>query len=210
MKQHWDSDSNNCDTPNLSQKQLEICEGLLMGDGSIVRQNGTNYGLTLSVTQRPFVEWIEQELEGLTTEPQKIERDEDNWNTVYRIYIMGIAQVSELGEWYSTGKKKFPSNLKLTPTKVRMWYACDGHLQWTKKYSYPMFGVKNESDSVNKLIESFENVGIECNSQYGGERLYIPSSSKSDFFDFIGSSVPGYEYKWTYRDKNLYEELKGG
>jgi hypothetical protein len=100
--------------------------------------------------------------------------------------------------WYSNGEKEFPSNLKATPNRARMWYACDGSLVQNEHcviYSY------NERDRPKFLKSLFNNTPFNPSfSLTGGGGLRFSRSESREFLNWLGEPALGYEYKWNINE----------
>jgi len=88
-----------------------------------------------------------------------------------------------------------------------MWYASDGGIN--KCDMYVRFTSRNESHRPENIIQGFADVGISTSNGNGTKEFYVSKHDTEKFFDFIGHDpVPGFAYKWAYKDRDRYERLK--
>jgi hypothetical protein len=107
--------------------------------------------------------------------------------------------LDQFSNWYSSGKKVWPPDLKLTPTVLKHWYCGDGNLAVDDTHRFIQISVVNERNNRKKIEHMFDRVGFEVsNWNIGEDRCSIQfSKDESDrMFDYMGQSLPGFGYKW--------------
>jgi len=188
--------SSKCKFTELSEYEKSIYIGLLLGDGYIVNREGSpSFGLSMSgQSGRLFTEWLEDAI-SLKCRRSMKELENSTHSDVYKLYIQSHPFFYELSKWYDSGRKKYPKGLELNPTILKMWYIGDGSL---KNGTHPIITCWNESNRPDFLLSLFNDIGLNTTWQSGNNDIYIKKESRGKFFEYIGSPLPGYEYKWDY------------
>jgi hypothetical protein len=209
---HWAKSS--CDYPEFSDRQREIATGVLMGDGCINRSS-TNPFLLVEMTNYQFLSWLECEFQELCTgvqlrftaeESAKRNRDSgfrpnasaEDYKDKYLWQTRSLPCLNSLSDWYSSGEKRFPETLTLTPLITRCWYVRDGSLDNADKSRRPRAKIRcdNESDRRDFLSRLFSDIGLDPTVSDRGEIRFGADSTEA-FFDWIGwDPVHGFDYKW--------------
>lgn len=177
----------NCKLPELTETQEEIVIGILMGDGTIT-EGVSNCKFALSMINEEFVNWIKSELEPFssTVTVQKTENKD-----LYRLTTTPHSYFTELRSWYSSGSKRFPNDLELTPLILKMWYVTDGG----RSNGYPRITAANEDNREKYLCSLFNPLPFRV--KWDGEKdIQINSNDVDGFYQYIGSPPPGFDYKW--------------
>ena len=214
---HWAQ--SNCGYPELSERQKKICIGLAMGDADILRQGG-NPALRLRMTNLEFLKWLKDEFGPLATDisleqtaEEALEHNKEQdyvtvhkdsaYKDLHRIIIRSNPWFENLAEWYDTGEKMWPTDISFEPLTVKMWYVCDGW--YDSANGRPAIRANNESDRLYEHIGRFKQIGLEPHKQSDRDVIRFNKSKAHAFFEFIGGSVPGFEYKWP---DEVLEELE--
>jgi len=210
LANHWRM-SSDCDYPPLSEEQMDILTGIVMGDGTVDR-SGANPRIKIEMVNEEYLTWLDNILGNMSTgvkhtqtaeESAKRLResgfrpnaDSSNYSDVYKLTTRRNPAFNRFSEWYDSGEKVIPE-LKLTPNILKNWYVCDGHLE-NRKNIRPMvsFGITNEYERSEKLEQMFIKAGIDANTTES-KNLRIGVEHTEKFFDYIGSPVEGFKYKW--------------
>lgn len=223
---HW---SKKCGFPDLTRKQVEVCIGLLMGDGWITTTNGTNkhHRLQIASTSEMFLHHVAEILEPFTTgvkfyrSGEKVAEAASNagmnanpekTNDQYIVHSRAHPKFDEMRSWYNSGQKRFPEDTELTQTILRYWYAGDGLLGWSNgewsdaEYGHVEFAAQNEMDRPEFLMGMFRDLGFDPIMDEHKLRLRCEDSKR--LLEMMGDPVPGYEYKWSIDDIETYRSLK--
>lgn len=120
IAQHWAFNPSH--RPELSQRQYELCSGMLLGDGCIVN-DAQEAALVVEMKNREFIDWLDEEL-GWLSNGYTEKKDE-----LARLRTLAHPELTELRGWYWAGEKVFPQQLELTSTMFEMWYVSDGTLE---------------------------------------------------------------------------------
>lgn len=212
---HWVA-SKDCDRPELTEKQMEIAKGLLMGDGNISTSDG-NPRLRTNMTNKKYLEYLDSKFGCLSNgakfaksaeECASIHRKsgfnknakEKNYSDVYSWSSSRHTGLKGLAEWYSSGEKKIPEGLTLTPTILKNWYVCDGHFYDDRGHHYISIAIYNERENTDKIDKIFESSGLPKPSNYSrGKRscdAEFTVEQTEKLFSYMGEPVNGFEYKW--------------
>lgn len=181
--------------------------GLLLGDADIKKvTNGSIFRLRM--TNRPFLEWVSEQLSPLsrgvflseTKERQKESAIRGNlegvsnsskFNDLYGIRTVAHSQVNELNNWYSTGQKRYPD--RITEEMFRMWYVTDGN----KRDGDMRITCVDQTDSKENITSIMENLDFINSFTYDTNEGTI-RISREDSRTFWEKTEPpiGFEYKW--------------
>jgi len=206
---HWSQTS--CKYPEVSDDELELFEGLLLGDGTIPDISNTkrnNTFLAVEMVTPRFLYWLVEQSQLFTKPRLKDEYvNNNNWNATYVAQTISIPEISDIrNRWYPKGKKKYPTELTLTPFMAKLWYCGDGGLNWSgDTTAYANIKCSNESANVENLLELFREHGF--GPTFRQERICFNSDTK-EFLEWIGKPLPGFEYKWETTDRGSYDELQ--
>jgi len=219
MYQHWKNGS--CSANNIQNPDAYI--GMLMGDGSCIYKSG-NPVFTVSSVRKEFIDFLVDNFDMFTStysyHPSERGRsngfaNSDNSNRLYVATTRAHPFFDKLGDWfYSSGKKRFPEDIKISPDVLRYWYVGDGMLKWHKrKIAYPTLTTRSESDRLD-WIESIivDATGARSSHSYdarnnnGSSKISI--TDQESFFDYVGDPLPGFEYKWERESYEKYDELR--
>jgi len=191
--------------------RVEMLTGILMGDGTVDR-SGTNPRLKIEMTNKAYLNYVDNLLGNMSTGVRLVQTSEEsaermrstefrpnadsqNYSDVYRLTTRRHPSFVKFSNWYNSGEKIIPK-LELTPTILKNWYVCDGHLD-KRDNSRPsvIFGITNEYERSDKLEQMFIEQGIDANTTKS-KNLRIGVDHTEKFFEFIGEPVDGFKYKW--------------
>lgn len=212
-----------CPYPELDQVTREMLTGLLMGDGSVPR-SAYNSIFRLPMINRRFLEWFDGEV-GILTTGVSLKKTAaeladnnrrtgfspnartENYHDMYSVWTRPHPFIETLREWYATGRKRFPTDLELTPTITTFWYLCDGYLD-IDEWNSPRIEIKNrtEKDRKSYLTSLFRRQGFD--PVYRRSELVFGRSDTERLVDWMGPPPPGFEYKWAIDSIVRYRKLK--
>jgi len=137
---------------------------------------------------------------------------EINYEDQYIFRTISHPELERFNEWYSSGEKTFPKNIKLTPTVLKHWYCCDGYFDNSSNQRITI-SVANEVENKDKLLKMFRESGLpspkfrKCRRKdgYVGCRLEFLKSDSLKIWEYMGDPLPGFEYKWPGRFINTKE-----
>lgn len=216
ISHHWSANPDH--QPEFTEEQWQILTGIVMGDASVHPGRKTPKVL-MQLTVPEYLEYLNDKFGVLGTgvklyknaeeQAKRIKAsgfspnaDPENYKDVYQWHTRTHPSLSELREWYASGKKVFPPDIDLTPTVLKHWYVCDGYL--AKNMKRIVISISNEHERRHEISEMFARVdlptpsydiqtrkdgSIKCNARW-------PSSRMGALLDYMGEPLPGFEYKW--------------
>lgn len=217
--------------PDISREKKEILVGMVMGDAWYDIRDGGYGGLGWEMKNLEFMKWLKDELEWIPSEPRvkrtakehaidSLFRDNyggsnvDNYNTTYSSYTVSHPWFDML-DWMDDDGKSFPEALDLTPMIVKIWYCCDGHLNWTEK-GRPVAKITASSqiDQLDRLADELEekiehsSLEIPTRPKVSGDDLVFNVSETEALMDWMGEAPNGMEYKFCTESMEKYKRLK--
>lgn len=195
---HWTHNSD-CNHPSLTDKQLEISVGLLMGDGCIAGQEDRNPRLIAMMNSENYLKYVDKQF-GVLGNGVSIQTRPNQ--QIYRWSSVNHPELSELSDWYSSGEKIWPDNINLTPTVLKHWYCGDGYLENDNRFGIAM---ANEIENTEKVSRYFSRVGLpepdfysyrNKDSGHNQCKLVYNRLSSSTIYEYMGKPLPDFEYKW--------------
>jgi len=223
---HWSNGS--CEYPAIPDRKASIVMGLMLGDGTLRTQTSNPFVQTYMVNKQ-FLEWVDNELAWLSTGVSLYRTAEDsarisrnnghsdaeasNYNDVYVMQTRTMPQFSRYESWYDSGTyKRFEKNLVLDSLEAKIWYACDGSMNWDRRYpgSHPhaTIGVKSEMDDIGNVKRMFSDSSLGVSPTADTNTVRFTVSQTQSLLDWMGLSPPGFEYKWETTSLDRYELLK--
>ena len=198
IRTHWTT--GNCKWPEITDKQFDICIGTLMGDGSVTKTGKRTPVLSVYNTNKKYLKLIENKFETFTTgvkdhigaeeQANNFDGEVADYNDQYVIRIRH-PKISELYNWYSTGEKKFDTEIEINKTIFKHWYVCDGHIENDKKIRITAI---NEQDRFNKITNMFSDE-IPKPSSYTHQKLVWNIEESKEILNML-EPIDGFEYKW--------------
>lgn len=218
---HWSANPNH--RPPLTEHQLDITTGLLMGDGSIVQRHNTPK-LTTGMVAKEYLEYLDSIFGKLSlgvslmdTAAESAARarksgantnaDGNNYNNVYRWRTTSHQHFEQFSNWYSSGEKIWPDDITLTPTVLKHWYCGDGYYANTNGQNYIGIGMSNEMNNTDKINKYFNDAGLPTPT-YNKKRRNPDDEEVNDclatftveqsreLWEYMGDPLPYFEYKW--------------
>lgn len=192
---HWSYNDDH--RPSLSEHQIEVITGLLMGDGTINDQDGIQPRFKVSMVTEEFINYVNDEIfPTLGTGVREVPPGENSVQIQYECATAVHPELEQFRDWYSSGQKVFPHNIDLSPTVLKMWWVSDGHLhQYDGHQTYPVITSLNEIENKQKIESYFNDIGISIR-RFTWKDIVIDHTDTQAFFSHIGSPAPGFEHKW--------------
>jgi len=210
---HWAAAD--CSYPRLSDYQLDVCTGLIMGDGSL-RKHTASPGINVIMTAKEYLEHLSSNAfpicsgnVNLRFTAQKAagrvrqkgfypEAKEKDYSDIYQFSIMSHPDLEQYRQWYKAGEKTFPKTIDLTPTVLKHWYVGDGYFD--REHGMVQISLYNERGNKEKICQMFHRAGLTDFSWYANDNIgevKFGIEGTKNFFDFIGCEpLPGFEYKF--------------
>lgn len=198
--------------PELTIRQQEIITGSLLGDGSLSGSTGkinSKFRKKQCIQLRPYLDWHYAELSPFSKSIKNVHSDEvaifnKNTNRVVRkkcksriiaaeYYTVAHPRFSALrSNWYPVDRKQLPSDLRLTPLTVAVWFLDDGcnDKQCKTAYFYTQSFAFEEAEHLANLMSEF-NIRpklISRTSKKTGVKqpvLRIPTSDYQTLIDLV-------------------------
>jgi hypothetical protein len=124
----------------------------------------------------------------------------DSHNDYYRLRSMAHPVLNDMRDkWYDDGKKSIPDGFELSPRKLKMWYIGDGSLNHKQEDRSNRATISNMGFDDERCFELLKRKGIESHSSDSNSHIRLSVDGTNRLFDYIGSEVPGFEYKWPDR-----------
>lgn len=197
---HWSS--GRCEHPELSQLQLDILTGSMMGDASLQVQNNNNPCIRIHNTNKDYLEYL-RNLLGIHAKSINpiVERGK-----CYRLNVRSNPAFERFN-WYSP-EKRYPDGLTLNSTIVKHWYCQDGTLSWNRpnEQCYVKIACANEKDRKHWICSLFHEMGFE--PWYSGVSLRFTRGESEEILGWMGEPPEGMEYKWMMHNWMEYDRLK--
>jgi len=218
--QHWAKSS--CNYKSFTDKQIKIITGLLMGDGCINKFSKGNPRLKCCTISKNYLKYLDSEFANLVngvrldrTAKDKAEENrrsgfgesakEENYSELYEWNTVCHPELERFVEWYSSGKKQWPEEIKLTPITLKHWYCGDGSYHNSSTNNYITIAISNEYKNTDKISKMFERVNLPVPDRYSSyENTYgtidceLAFSTKNSkiIWEYMGKPLPDFEYKW--------------
>lgn len=197
---------------DLSDHHKQIIEGLLLGDGSVIRQKRDRTAkLSVRTTEKLFADHIvlsfPLSINVYSYQPKTtiIRGKECRCKENYKVESKVDNSLNEFREkWYLDGVKVIPSDLELTPVSIRYWFYGDGTSSFMNSHKsvvlvfYTNSFLYSECEFLQKQLLEKTGVYFNINSDRGKPILKVSSRKAAfDFFQYIGEcDVDCYKYKW--------------
>jgi hypothetical protein len=215
---HWHHSPSH--RPELTQKQKEITTGLLMGDGCVCEESKNCY-LQTNMISPNYLKYLDKifgclglgvKLRDTAFESAKHHRDrgfrpnakEENYSDVYRWISRVHPKFNEFREWYSSGEKVWPEDIKLTPTVLKHWYVGDGSYCNRGTNDRLIISMANEVENTEKISQYFSNAGLPKPSNYSIQKREYGKICDAEWnvrdsytlWEYMGEPLPDFKYKW--------------
>lgn len=224
---HWSNGS--CDYPRIPHRKQAIITGLMLGDGTLRTHTQRPFVQTYMTSKR-FLGWVDEQCEWLTTgvslyrtaeRSAELSRnngnpdaDEANYSDVYVLQTRTMPQFERFESWYTGGAgKRFPDYLVLVPVTTKIWYVCDGSLNWDRRYPgarpHITVRVQNE-DTIQNVLRMFDESTFDHTPTADSQTIRFTVDETEALLDWMGRAPPGFAYKWCLDSLDRYERLKDG
>jgi len=196
LAQHW-SRNQHCSYPDVSAAQHEAIRGCLVGDGSLDNPNDGPPALRIASMRRPHIVWVRDQLGWLV---RGVTRDTDG---AYRLRTLSHPTLGRYWTW-TDGP---PADWTLTKPVARLWYACDGGLEWPGSSTQPRVTWTITNNAKRRACkQALAKQGYEA--MVWDRRLALPFEATERFLAWLGDPTPGSEHKWA-KEREEYERRRG-
>lgn len=208
VAQHWSQ--SDCTHPEPTQYQKEIITGLLMGDGCCTTVS-KNPLVVVGMASPNYLKYVNEQFPVLgydvilsTTADESAdinERYKDNvhreeYSDIYEWRTKANPYFHKFQDWYESGKKVFPDDIKLTPTVLKHWYCGDGSTQKIGNYYKASISTVKERSNVVKIEDYFKMVGLPEPDWWTEHEMHWEKEHSREIFEYMGDPLPDFEYKW--------------
>jgi len=185
----------------IDEPTIEWIDGFLLGDGSVKlewRSNG--FGGSRFSFGSVEIDWTKYAMSKLSaygvSEPKQYGKTTERcpnieWQSRTRTHPDIIKQAER---WYPNRIKKVPTDVRITPTSLLLWYLGDGSFIYDTKHNTPHLRFATcaflPSDIENILLPKLAALGLICSRETHKNDICIHSESVGRFFELIGSKSP--------------------
>ena len=198
ISQHWAWNEDH--RPEINELNKERFIGLLMGDGCIESGAGNgnrkNAAMLVHNINKEFLEEIGDLIslpynisKGKTAE-QSFENfgfdhnvNKDNFHAVYRLSFVSHPYFNELKEWYSSGRKRFPKDLSLTPQSLGCWYVCDGSIERRDGRQPRMRIASVNEQGEQTVLDLFKELDV--SPKWNGHSIYFSVEDSKKLWNWM-------------------------
>ena len=111
---------------SLTERQVSILLGKLLGDGSLRRKTNTLLEINHSYKQKDYVFWMYEEFQNLVGTPPVLRTSGVN-RLSYRFTTLSLSELNRYYDlFYKIGQKSIPRSLRLNPLILAVWFMDDG------------------------------------------------------------------------------------
>lgn len=190
-----------------TERQLEVLEGELLGDGCLqkyARRPLGDYYFVLNTSSKEHALHLKKVLpEGLFAVNSPWISKNGYWNLKSR----SSPKLTELRrKWYPKDRKIVPRDLEITPTVCHYWHVGDGCLGRPGKGYCARFSTQGfDEESVKRLREKLIGKGFKAGiwgtgadiKNGAGLEIFISMKDTLKFLNWIKKpKIQDYEYKW--------------
>lgn len=185
---------------NLTKKEKEILDGILISDGSISvsRISGRlSFGFM-------YIETINRIINDLKSieflKPWKYESKEDK--RTKKSYVSYLTKsrayhdlLLEYNRWYKNGIKIIPIDIEITPLMCYWWFIGDGYNSNNNVY---LCTDSFDKESINLVNKKLKQIGF-TTAIRSSNRIAFDKKSSTDFLEWISKDIEiqkEYLYKW--------------
>lgn len=170
---------------SLTEEQKSILIGSLLGDGAMRKKKNALLEINHSFAQKVLVDWMFSKFKELAETNPKW-RKGNGKREAYRFVTQSLPILTPYyDQFFKSGKKIIPTDLKLTPLALAVWFMDDGSKTYSSIYLNTQRFSKEEQLFLIKLLE--EQFGIE--STLNKDKIYlrirIRTSSAKKFVNLV-------------------------
>jgi len=191
----------------FDQTRSEILDGLLIGDGSIPRNQNLFY-FGQRKDSREYVEFVAKQLGIPVSRVQDRARKPDS--RTGRVYHCSELRTfsdpyfaRQRERWYRDGRKVVPGDLRISRPLLLHWFLCDGSCSVNRGGAQMVLCTDSfGKEEVLSLQAMLKTVGIECRPV--GRRLRVRQKSIARFYEYVGPCpVKCLAYKWVPEENRV-------
>lgn len=180
---------------SLTERQVSILLGKLLGDGSLRRKTNTLLEINHSYKQKDYVFWLYNEFRDIVGAPPILRISGVN-RLSYRFTTLSVPELNCYYDlFYQGGQKVVPKSLRLNPLSLAVWFMDDGSRSRSSVYfNTQQFSVENQ----DFLIKRLEDLGLHgtLNKDKSYYRIRLSTRCVKHFVDLVKPYiVKSMEYK---------------
>ena len=182
---------------SLTEKQIQIIVGCLLGDGAMRIKTNALLEINHSLKQKELVDWIYASLQGFVKTRPKVRKGNGN-RIAYRFTTRSLPVFTSLYKQFfsSNGKKLIPSSLVLYPLVLAVWFMDDGSKSRTSVYLNTQQFAKEEQKLLQEMFRKQWGIETTLNKDKHYFRIRIRVNSVRRFVDLIKPYLlPEFQYK---------------
>jgi hypothetical protein len=212
VSRHWSWKESH--RPSISDEILDICRGVLMGDGYL-HTSSKNASLQIKMVNKEYLEFLddkfgwlsngvnlkltaEEHAEEVRKSGFRSDAKAENYQDVYELCTKCHPDLNVFEKWYD-GEKTWPADIELTPDVLTHWYVCDGHWANSGSKDYITISMVNERKNKDKIENMFERSGLPKPSRWGtGEDVCYAAwtaEKTQELHDYM-NTVQSFDYKF--------------
>ena len=222
-RQNWDIGTLDYDKKYIRNDMIEFVDGFLLGDGGVGFNNKRSHNhvarFRCGVEYEEFCKYLMTPFLSLGSKVKKHKSKNMKQGFMFSGSTRHHPDIyKQYLRWYPENKngirvKQPPSDVKITPSSVMMWYTGDGSVMVNNDTIMLRLSTDGFSiDKVEMLVRKLKEVGIQCH-RTEENRIMIDAKGIPSFFDLIGTKSPVkcYDYKfdrvpeWRFKSKRMKE-----
>jgi hypothetical protein len=216
---HWARSQ--CNHSEIADYKIKILRGFLLGDGYLSRQCG-NPNFEIRMINREFLEWVDKQLGWISTgvsmvktakesaentrKFSDVQGDVGKHQDVYSLTTRSHPSFSDFEQWYDGGRSMIPDDIEVSTTALKVWFVSDGNVNFGNPQARIRFTSQTEANNGENISHILKSHGFDVLNT--GPDFYIPAHQTDEFLNYIGSALPGFEYKWETESFEKYQQKK--
>jgi hypothetical protein len=194
---------------SLTPELLELLDGHLLGDMSVVQERKQSASLSQGNKHQVYLNWLSNLLSAYHVEKRGQIKEYQNkvgksWIYHSRYYRDFVALRER---WYPDGRKVVPADIKLTPITVRDWFLDDGSFFKAKgnvigrvDLATNAFIRREVEFLTSRLVSAIGSNSIHVHEAMVGWTIqFSEQKTVQRFFDYIGACPEGLEFIYGYK-----------
>ena len=199
LAQHWAK--SDCSHPSLSNGMREAIEGLLVGDGSV--DGRAHASVELQSVRREHVLFCHQQLGPLSHGVTRTESPKTD-GPLYRLRTHAHPDLDRYWRW----SEAIPEDVTLSRRGARLWYACDGTIEFGGRATNPKITVRAEpSDRRATAARLLRELPIPLDVRKNAGRVTVVSKAVPRLLRYLGPPTPASTHKWCL-DERVYRTVR--
>ncbi len=177
---------------NMTTKEKEVLDGLMLSDGCLSESSRISARLTFGFKYKETSEELMQELGSINFSPIWQSSKTNCWHSKSNMYH---DLLDENKRWYPDGEKIVPKDIMITPLSCYWWFVGDGYTSEGNAYLCTDSFTKEDNEF---LINKLKGIGFSP-SLRSNNRIAFNKFDTVKFLEWIkpeSGILEQYEYKW--------------